>query len=120
MLHKIIGWFLLLSGILFLIKPAILKNKLQKKTYKKFLYFIIGATFALGGYMASFAFRFKGALPKVIAVIGIIALIRGFMFLNSKTRQKLASVFSKAPLKIYRIFAAGYALLGVLMIWGVK
>lgn len=118
MLVKIIGWFWILTGTLFLLKPAILKTKLQKKGAKKVKKILFGVAIVLGFSLITASLKMQGMLSKVIMIAGIVAIIKGTLFLKTKLIEKLLSWLSGQPLIIFRVIAAVYIALGTIILLG--
>ncbi len=115
MLVKIIGVFWIIIGILFILKPQLLQKRLQKKSTKKIRknLFLLALFLAFTLILASL--RSQGLLPKMIMVLGIIGIIKAFLFLNAKAAGKLIAWISQKPVSIFRLGGAAYVLLGVIM-----
>jgi len=89
MITKLIGWFLVAAGTLFVLKPVILKNRLHKKAYKKARKYLFAIGFVISSYLIGLGFRFHGFLPKLLMVIGIFGIIKIIFFLQGKTYEQL-------------------------------
>ncbi len=105
MLVKIIGWIWIVTGVISLIKPEWLRKKLQKKTIRKLKWFFIGIAWVIGGMLINVAQNFSGIAYWAILIAGIIAIIKGFMFISGKTSDKLVDFFSVQPVSFLRVCA---------------
>lgn len=117
MFTKIIGYFLVFFGIFFLIKPALLKNRLQKKAARKIRKYLFLASLILGVMLISAAWKHHGLLPKLILIIGIIFIFKGFYFLKSQSSEKVVEVIIKQPVLYFRIYAALQIAIGLAMLF---
>lgn len=116
MLVKIIGYIFIILGLFFLIKPAVLKRRLQKKVVKRSRKILFLILLFLGGLFLTAAFKSTGILSKLLIILGIIALIKGLFFLSAKASEKIIGWFSTQPLIIFRFLAITYIILGIIML----
>ncbi|HDZ77191.1 MAG TPA: hypothetical protein ENH41_03815 [Candidatus Omnitrophica bacterium] len=120
MFAKIVGWFWIIVGVLFLLKPAMLKNKLQKKSFKKIKKYLFLLAVILGGILVSIGFKYSGFFPKLVMVLGIISIVKGFYFLKGKAAEKVLGWFLNKPLIFFRFSALFYIVLGALILYLAK
>jgi len=116
MLLKIFGWFWIVAGVIFLLKPQILKNRLQKKGLRKLRKYFFALAIILGGLLISVGFRFQGLLAKIVMIIGIIAIFKAVMLLKAKTAEKLMDWSGSQPLIFFRIGACFWIFTGVVLL----
>ena len=115
MIVKIIGLIWVVWGILILIKPEILRKKLQTKGNKKLKKNLFLLTLFLSITLIIASFKASGLLPKILLVLGIIGIFKAFIFLKSKASDKLVAFSSSLSLTIYRVGGALYVVLGLIM-----
>ncbi len=113
MLVKIIGFIWVIFGILVLIKPQILKKKLQTKSIKKLKRSLFLLTIILSATLIITAFKAQGLLSKILMVIGILGIFKGFIFLSNKGAEKLIGLSSRMSLGLYRLGGAIYIVIGL-------
>lgn len=113
MIIKLIGLFWVVMGVVFLIKPEMLKNRLQRKSLKKTKRTLFIFTLILAVSLLWASLGVSGVVPKIIAILGIIGIIKAFFYLNSKTAEKLIEVFAQKPLSVFRAGAGVYILIGI-------
>jgi len=118
MLVKFMGWLLVVWGIIFLLKPEALRNKLVKKGIKRLKKTLFLITFAVSILFITTAFKMHGVISKVILVFGIMGIIKAFLFLKEKTGQKMLDLATNMPIICFRIGAIFYIALGVMMLRG--
>lgn len=116
MLLKIFGWFWIVAGLIFLLKPQILKNRLQKKGLKKLRKYFFALSLVLGGLLISVGLRFHGLLAKIIMIIGIIAIFKALFLLKAKAADRLMDWSASQPLILFRIGACFWILTGVIIL----
>lgn len=116
MLIKILGYFWVVIGVLFLIWPQLFRGRLQKKGLRRLRKYFFLIAIILGATLISATWNLKGFLPKLIMFIGIIAIIKGIFLLKSKLAEKWIGWFSEKPLIYFRLGACCYILLGLLIL----
>ena len=116
MLAKIFGWFWIIMGVLFLIKPQLLRRRLQVKSTKKLRKALFLITLFLAVSLILASFKAAGILPKIITLVGIIGIFKAFFFLKSKAAESLIAWISRQPLKIFRFGAVGYIIMGLIIL----
>lgn len=109
----ILGWFFIVMGLLFLLKPEILKKRLLKKGYKKMRMFLLSLSVLLGVMMITTAAKFQGLVPKMVMVLGVIAILKGFFLLKSKAADKMIEWSNRQPLILCRVGAFVHILIGI-------
>lgn len=117
MFLKILGWIWLVTGIIFLVKPEWFKNSLQKKGIKKVKRFLFGITLVVGILFIKASFQFEGAIAIILLVIGIIGLLKAFLFISGKAADKMIEFFADKPLKFFRIAACGHIAFALFLIF---
>ncbi len=116
MLNIILGWFLIITGVLFLLKPEGLRKKLQKKSikYLRKILFLIGI--ALAGFFVAAGWKSEGLFSKILMVIGIIGILKAFFFLKAKAAGKIVEWFLKQPVVFFRVGATLQIILGIIIL----
>jgi len=113
MIAKIIGLIWIVWGILILIKPEILRKKLQTKGSKKLKKNLFLLTLFLSITLIMASFKASGLLPKILLVLGIMGIFKAFIFLKSKASDKLIAFASSLSLTVYRVGGALYIAIGL-------
>ena len=114
MLHKLLGFFLIIFGGIWFLRPALLQRFIQKKSLKKIRRILFGLLLFFGAYCVSIAISLSGLVLKLgVFLLGIIIIIKGFSFLKAKASEKVAEKLSAVPLSRFRIFAFLLFCLGV-------
>jgi len=117
MLAKILGILWIGLGLLWLLKPAALKNRLQRKMNRKMRFVVYGFILVFGFLMIGSVIKTPGLLSKAIGVIGMIVAIRAIMLITSKTSEKVFEWWGNRPLGFYRIWALCMLIIGGMMIY---
>lgn len=115
MIAKIIGLIWVVWGILILIKPEILRKKLQTKGIKKLKKNLFLLTLFLSITLIVASFKASG-LSKILLVLGIVGIFKAFIFLKSKASDKLIAFSANLSLSVYRAGGAFYIILGLSII----
>ncbi len=120
MFAKLIAYFLMALGVLFILKPDMMKKRLHKKAYKKARYYIFALALFLGSAFVKIGFAYHGIIPKIIMILGVIAIVKGLFLLKAKAYEHLMDFISSKPLWVFRLFALSYILTGLLILFGIK
>ncbi|MGB2661779.1 MAG: hypothetical protein WBD04_05295 [Candidatus Omnitrophota bacterium] len=116
MLAKILGAIWIILGLLWLIKPEILKNRLKKKINRRMRRVVYGFLLVFGFLMIGSAFKVPGVLPKIIGIIGMIIAIKAIIMIMSKASEKMFDWWAERPLIYFRIWALVILAIGVMLI----
>ena len=116
MFVKILGYIWLVVGILFLLKPQILKNRLQKKGLKKLRKYFVLLALILGALLISIGFKFQGILAKIVMILGILGIFEGIFLLKAKASDKIIEWFAAKPLIYFRLGACFYIAIGIILL----
>lgn len=113
---KILGIIWVVLGILWLIRPEALKNRLKRKVGRKMKWTIYGFLIAFGILMVGSVIKAPGLLPKVIGIGGAILVIKGFLLFLSKASDKLWAWWAEQPLLYFRLQALVILVVGIMLI----
>jgi len=113
MVFDILGWLWIITGVLFFWKPEWLRKRLVKKGSRKVRGILFGITVVVGGIIIKAALGVPGMPGKIVLVIGIIAIVKGFLLLNAKSSEHLLNWFEKQPTRYLRGFAVLQVAVGI-------
>ena len=114
------GSLFIILGIIFFHYPEALRTRLKKKAMRRIrAYFFVGA-FTIGVLLISTGWQYEGLLPKILVIVGIVAILKGLFFLKSKAADKAAEWILKQPVLFFKIFAFCQVLLGLVIIFALK
>ncbi len=116
MLLKILGWFWITGGILFLWKPEWLRNRLKKKSVKTVRRFLFSLILCVSVLLIKGAWGVPGILAKIILVLGMIGIMKAFYLLKAKTASVIIDWFVNQPAVFFRIAAAVHLIIGVVLL----
>jgi len=117
MLLNIIGWFYIIFGVIYLIKPNWLQGRLKKKSTKKLKRIFFALAFIIGALLIKATWGMEGLIPKIIMVIGIIAIFKSVFFLKAKSSEKLIQWWMDRPINFYRIWSVGMLAFGAFLVY---
>ena len=112
----ILGWILIISGIIFLIKPERARNKMLKQGFGVIKGVLVVIAIYLILFLMSLAGKSRGILSTLILLVLLIVVV-AFFKLKKKTFLKLQEQFKKIPVKILRIYAIIQIIIGLLMVF---
>jgi uncharacterized protein YjeT (DUF2065 family) len=111
----ILGWILIISGVIFLLRPEKARNKLLAKGFG-----IIKGLLALAALyliMLSISLAGKaGGVFIILSLLGALAIIAVFFKVKKKTYLQLQEQFKKIPVRFLRIYAFVQIIVGVLIV----
>ncbi|MFH1622637.1 MAG: hypothetical protein ABIA97_05925 [Candidatus Omnitrophota bacterium] len=103
-------------GILFFLRPQMLRNKLQKKTYRYIRRLLFVVAIFLGILLISAGFKTEGFLSKFLMLLGIIGIIKAVFFIKAKSAEKILNWFLKQPIPFFRFCASVQIAIGVVIL----
>ena len=111
MLYKLLGCLWIVLGLLWLIRPAALRDRLKKKLNRKIRWIAYGfiAIFALS--LIGSIIKAQGFFLKLIGIIGIIITIRAILLLTSKASERVLGKLAARPLWYFMV--AGLLILAI-------
>lgn len=117
MLLNIIGWVYLIFGALYLIKPDWLQSRLKKKSTKKLKRIFFAIALFMGILLIKATWGMEGLIPKIIMVMGFIAILKALFFLKAKAAENLIQWWIDRPTSFYRICAIGMLAFGAFLVY---
>jgi len=100
-------------GVLFLLRPQMLRKSLQKKSVKKLKKALFLITIVLSILLIITTWKMQGILSKIVMVLGIIGIFKAFFLLKAKAADKILDWYIKKPIGFFRIAACFYILMGI-------
>jgi len=116
MLSKAVGIISIIAGILWLLRPEALKNRLKKKMSRKLKLTVYCFVIVFGLLIIGSALSAPGILGKAVGIIGLIITIKVIMLITSKTSEKVSEWLADKPPKFYRLWAFAIVSIGVMLI----
>jgi len=116
MLLKFLGWFWVLSGILFLFNPEFLRHRLKKKSVRKIRRLFFALAVGLGLLLINATLGVPGLLAKILLVMGFIAILKGLFFLKAQAAEGIITWCLEQPIGFYRYWACGLIIFGAVIL----
>ena len=113
---KILGIIWILLGILWAIKPVILRNYIKKKISRRMKWVVYGFLLVFGFLMIGSVIKAPGILAKIVGILGILLVIKVVILMMSKASEKLWEWWLRQPLIVFRLQAVLLIILGILMV----
>ena len=116
----IVGSIFILLGVLFLLYPEALRKRLRRKAVWRLRRWFFAAALFFGALLVSVGWKQPGLLPKVLVLIGVAAILKGLLLLNSKATEKITAWVLSRPILHLRIFAVAEIAMGLLILLGLR
>jgi len=114
MFFKVIGLLWICLGIWWIMRPEGLKRRFRrmiKKGRRKMLFLVV---LLIAGLFLSGARYSHGILANILLVAGILGIIKALFILSSKLADKAIDWWLERPLWMWRLWAGGLVLIGIL------
>lgn len=108
----ILGWFLVISGVLMLIWPERARRKLISMGFGQVKWILLIVAF----YLVSVLSSISSNIGPNIFIIGVIAIIVAYFLSKKKTAEKIQEQFAKIPIKALKVFAMVQIAIGAFML----
>lgn len=108
----ILGWFLVISGLLMLLWPKRAQKKLAAIGFGPVKYILLVILL----YLVPLIFSFGGKIGIWLALAAIAAALVFYRYLKKKAYNRIQTWFAKIPAKFLRIFAGIQIVIGVIML----
>ena len=115
MFIKIIGTFWTVFGIFWLIKPASLKTRLEKKMGRKIKFIVYVFVIVFGILMLASVIRAPGWLSKLVGLLGIVITIYIIRLLTNRTSGQILLWLGKKPVPFFRALALAVTIIGIML-----
>ncbi|MBM3251745.1 MAG: hypothetical protein FJZ11_03080 [Candidatus Omnitrophica bacterium] len=112
----VLGWFLVITGSIFLIQPERARNKLIMIGFGFLKWYLLIIAIYLGMMMISFSEKTQLIGMKISTLAAVIAVIAAYFLLKKKTYNSLTEKFAKIPIGFLKIFACIQIAVGTLML----
>ncbi len=120
MLAKIVGIFLIVIGVFFFLFPEGMRKRLRKKALRHLRWYLFATVIFVGSMLISAGWKYPGTLPKIIVIIGIIALIKALFLLKTKAAEHATQWILKQPAWMLRLFCLIDIALGLVIYLGLR
>lgn len=111
-----LGWFLIFTGVVFLLSPQRARRKIVRSVSRKLRWVILAGIAYAGAGLWSVAWGNVGLTPKITAGAGMVVMIWLFWALNRQASVRLAEWMERVPGILLRLAALAQVIIGVTMI----
>lgn len=115
MFSRILGIIWIILGVLWTVKPAVLRRRLIKKTNRKIRWAVYGLIVALAFSLIGVVLKAQGLALKLAGLIGIVATVRTTLFFTAEAQAKVTDWGTKQSLLIFRIWGAVILVIGLFL-----
>jgi len=112
----ILGWFLVITGAIFLLNPQKARNKLLGHGLGFLKGPLLFITIYLVMLLISLGWNTQATVLKILSLLGAIIIVKLYFSLKKKTYQKLAEKFALIPMPVLKSFAYIQIVVGGLML----
>jgi len=113
----LIGWYLIITGLLFLAKPDKARARLAGSGFGIVKLNILLICFFLWGVIAKVSQKLSGGIQTLVFFGGLFALIVFFFWSRRAAKKKLIALAGQLPLKVLIWFSWAQVVVGVLMVY---
>ncbi len=113
----ILGWFLIITGAMFLARPERARNKLISQSFGILKWPLFFLTLYVAMLFISLSSKVPGIASILLIVAGVFIIIRAFIFLRKKALRKLTEQFAKVPIRMLKVFAGIQILVGLFILF---
>ena len=111
------AWFWIIFGIIFLVRPEKFRKALQSKGYIAFRNYLFLIILFTSLFLINMALRNSGVLLRILAVLGIIGIVKAFIILKSKAAEKIFDWFGEISLRFLQALAILYIAIGISILY---
>ena len=112
---KLLGIIWIILGLLWLLKPDLLKNRLKRKIGRRIKWTVYGFLVAFGCLIVGGALKMPGLWAKAAGIIGAVLVIKGILLFSSKTSDRLWQWWAERPLLYFRAQALFILAVGIIL-----
>jgi hypothetical protein len=113
----LIGWYLAITGLLFLVKPDKARAKLASSGFGIVKLNLLLVCFFLWGVLAKWSQTLSGGIQTIVFFGGLAGLLLLFFWARSAAKKKLLALVDRLPIKIIICFAWAQVVVGGLMVY---
>ena len=111
----ILSWSWIILGVWWFFRPAGIKRCFEKRYRKSSRWLLLVVLVASAGVLFSAGRQVGGLWGTILAVLSVIAVLKGLLFVRGKISDTVLDWWSAQPTWVYRASAAALFLLGCLL-----
>ena len=116
MFTKIFGILWVLLGVLWSLKPGVLRNRMKNKMSRKMKWVVLGFIVVMGFTLLGSVVKAKVLYFKIIGLIGLIIVMRGIFLVTAKTSGKISGWLEERSLLFFRAWAIFVLGVGIMLL----
>ncbi len=116
MFSNILGAIWVILGLIWLIKPQVLRNRLQRKMTRRMRWIVLGFILTFVVLMIGSVIKAPGLLYKVVGIVGIVIVIKSVLFMTSKASGKMADWLANRPVIFFRAWGLVILIIGAALL----
>lgn len=113
----IIGWYLVITGLLFLVNPEKARIKLVRSGFGIVKLNILLICFFLWGVLSKLSQALSGIIQTIVFLGGLVGLILLFLWTSKAAKKKLTALVNRLSINVLKRFAWGQVIVGGLMVY---
>jgi hypothetical protein len=113
----IIGWYLVITGLLFLVNPDKARAKLASSGFGIVKLNILLICFFLWGILTKLSQALSGTLQTIVFFGGLVGLLVLFFWARAVAKKKLTVLANRLPIEVLTWFAWAQVVVGGLMVY---
>ena len=117
MILSIVGALWILFGIWWCLRPASGKRALRTKFVRTLRFLLAVVLWTIGGALIAAGRELPGIYGWIVPAVGILALLKGLLFVRRKALDKVLDWWEKQPDWMYRLAGGVFLILGVALNW---
>jgi hypothetical protein len=117
MVKVLIGLCWIFFGLIFFLRPWIFRSWLRWRSLRKIRWTLFWFALGLGISLIVAAWSLPGWLAKIVIVVGLFGIAKGYFFLKCESSEWLIERLADLPEEAFRWYAMAYILIGLLLVF---
>jgi len=113
----IVGWYLVITGLIFLVKPDKARAKLVRSGFRIVKLNVLLICFFAWGLLSRLSQALSGTAQTIVFFGGIAGLLVLFFWALAAAKKKLGALAARLSIKALTWFAWGQVVVGGLMVY---
>lgn len=113
----ILGSYLVITGLVFLVKPDKARTKLVGSGFGIVKLNILLICFFLWGVLTKVSEALSGIVQTIVFLAGLVGLVVLFLWAKAAAKNKLTALAERLPVKVFKWFAWGQVVVGGFMVY---
>lgn len=117
MLRTLIGLGWVFFGLIFLFRPGMFRFWLRWRSLVSIRWTLFWLALGAGFSLIFAVLGMPGWLPKILGLVGLVAILKAFFFLKCESSTWLVELLADLPEEAYRWIALVYLAIGLALIF---